>query len=30
MTELKNEHLEVISKNKSRKHEIDNLVESVI
>jgi len=26
MTELKDEHLEVISKNKSRKYEIDNLV----
>ena len=26
MTELKDEHLEVISKNKSKKYEIDNLV----
>ena len=26
MTELKDEHLEVISKNRSRKYEIDNLV----
>jgi hypothetical protein len=26
MTELRDEHLEVISKNKSRKYEIDNLV----
>jgi len=26
MTELKDEHLEVISKNKLRKYEIDNLV----
>jgi hypothetical protein len=26
MTELKDEHLEVISENKSRKYEIDNLV----
>jgi chromosome segregation ATPase len=29
MTELKNEHLEVISKNKSRKHELDKLVEQL-
>ena len=26
MTELKDEHLEVISKNRSRKYEIDNLI----
>ena len=29
MTELKDEHLEVISKNKSRKYEIDKMVEQL-
>ena len=29
MTELKDEHLEVISKNKSRKHELDKMVEQL-
>ena len=29
MTELKDEHLEVISKNKARKHEIDKMVEQL-
>ena len=29
MTELKEEHLEVISKNKARKHEIDKMVEQL-
>ena len=29
MTELKDEHLEVISKNKSRKHELDKLIEQL-
>ena len=29
MTELKDEHLEVISKNKARKHELDKLVEQL-
>ena len=29
MTELKDEHLEVISKNKSKKHEIDKLKERI-
>jgi hypothetical protein len=29
MTELKEEHLEVISKNKAKKHEIDKMVEQL-
>ena len=29
MTELKDEHLEVISKNKARKYEIDKMVEQL-
>ena len=29
MTELKDEHLEVISKNKAKKHELDKLVEQL-
>ena len=29
MTELKDEHLEVISKNKSKKYEIDKMVEQL-
>ena len=29
MTELKDEHLEVISKNKARKHELNKLVEQL-